>query len=72
MAFESLKIPDEADFAIHDRDGNTVDLPTDVPETVLAALRSLIETGEVAIRRMPTELTSTLAAEILGSPDPLL
>lgn len=71
-AFESLKIPDEADVAIHDRDGNKVDLPADVQETVLAALRSLIETGEVAIRRMPAELTSTSAAEILGVSRPTL
>lgn len=71
-SFERVNIPDGASVAIHDRDGNEVDLPADVQSTVLAALRSLAESGEVAITPMPAELTSTSAADILGVSRPTL
>lgn len=71
-SFETLQIPDGADVAIHGPDGDEVDLPKYVQKTVLAALQSIIENGEVAIMRMPAELTSTSAAEILGISRPTL
>ncbi|MDK6493960.1 DNA binding domain-containing protein, excisionase family [Corynebacterium coyleae] len=71
-SFGALQIPDGADIAIHGPDGDEVDLPKDVQKTVLAALQSIIENGEVAIMRMPAELTSTSAAEILGVSRPTL
>ncbi|WP_311523690.1 helix-turn-helix domain-containing protein [uncultured Corynebacterium sp.] len=71
-SFGALQIPDGADIAIHGPDGDEVDLPKGVQKTVLAALQSIIENGEVAIMRMPAELTSTSAAEILGVSRPTL
>ncbi|MHA6602109.1 helix-turn-helix domain-containing protein [Corynebacterium coyleae] len=71
-SFGALQIPDGADIAIHGPDGDEVDLPKDVQKTVLAALQSIIENGEVAIMRMPAELTSTSAAEVLGVSRPTL
>ena len=71
-SFGALQIPGRADIAIHGPDGDEVDLPKDVQKTVLAALQSIIENGEVAIMRMPAELTSTSAAEILGVSRPTL
>lgn len=71
-SFGALQIPDGADIAIHGPDGDEVDLPKDVQKTVLAALQSIIANGEVAIMRMPAELTSTSAAEILGVSRPTL
>lgn len=71
-SLEALKVPDGAAIAIHGPDGDEIDLPRDIQETVLAALQSIIETGEVAITRMPAELTSTSAAEILGVSRPTL
>ena len=71
-SFESLRIPDGADIAIHDSNGNEVDLPEQVQATVLAAIQSLITNGEVVITRMPTQLTSTSAAEVLGVSRPTL
>ena len=71
-SFGALQIPDGADIAIHGPDGDEVDLPKDVQKTVLAALQSIIENGEAAIMRMPAELTSTSAAEILGVSRPTL
>ncbi|OFU55742.1 hypothetical protein HMPREF3120_04690 [Corynebacterium sp. HMSC11D10] len=71
-SFGVLQIPDGADIAIHGPDGDEVDLPKDVQKTVLAALQSIIENGGVAIMRMPAELTSTSAAEILGVSRPTL
>lgn len=70
--FKSLRIPDEAGISIHDRDGNEVALPKQVQETVMTALHSLIENGEVAITRMPEKLSSTSAAELLGVSRPTL
>ena len=71
-SFKRVNIPDEANVAIHDRYGNKIDLPPNVQSTVLAALRSLTENGEVTITIMPAELTSTSAADILGVSRPTL
>lgn len=71
-SFEALRIPDGADITIIDKAGNQVDLPERVRVTLLAALRALAENGEVAITRMPTELTSTSAADVLGVSRPTL
>ncbi|MDK8664369.1 MULTISPECIES: helix-turn-helix domain-containing protein [Corynebacterium] len=71
-SFETLKLPDGADIAIRDRDGNDIDLPEGIQETVIAALQAIIKNGEVTITRMPAKLTSTSAAEILGVSRPTL
>ena len=71
-AFEALRMPEDADIAVLDKDGNQVDLPERVQATVLAAIRALTESGEVAITRMPEHLTSTSAADVLGISRPTL
>lgn len=71
-AFEALRMPEDADIAVLDKDGNQVDLPERVQATVLAAIRALTESGEVAITRMPEQLTSTSAADVLGISRPTL
>jgi len=71
-AFKALRMPEGADIAVLDKDGNQIDLPERVQATVLAALRALTESGEVAITRMPEHLTSTSAADVLGISRPTL
>lgn len=71
-AFEALRMPEGADIAVLDKDGNQIDLPERVRATVLAALRALTESGEVAIARMPEHLTSTSAADVLSISRPTL
>ena len=71
-AFEALRMPEDADIAVLDKNGNQVDLPKRVQTTVLAAIRALTESGEVAITRMPEQLTSTSAADVLGISRPTL
>lgn len=71
-AFEAMHIPEGADIAVLDKDGNQVGLPERVQATVLAAMRALTESGEVAITRMPEQLTSTSAADVLGISRPTL
>lgn len=71
-AFEALRMPEGADIAVLDKDGNKIDLPERVQATVLAALRALTESGEVAITRMPEHLTSASAADVLGISRPTL
>ena len=71
-AFEALRMLEGADIAVLDKDGNQIDLPERVRATVLAALRALTESGEVAIARMPEHLTSTSAADVLSISRPTL
>ncbi|WP_235961969.1 MULTISPECIES: helix-turn-helix domain-containing protein [Corynebacterium] len=71
-AFEALRMPEDADIAVLDKNGNQVDLPKRVQTTVLAAIKALTESGDVAITRMPEQLTSTSAADVLGISRPTL
>ncbi|MBA1838387.1 helix-turn-helix domain-containing protein [Corynebacterium sp. zg912] len=65
-------MPEDADIAVLDKNGNQVDLPKRVQTTVLAAIKALTESGDVAITRMPEQLTSTSAADVLGISRPTL
>ena len=71
-AFEALRVREGADIAVLDKDGNQIDLPERVRATVLAVLRTLTESGEVAVTRTPEHLTSTSAADVLGISRPTL
>lgn len=71
-AFDALRMPEDADIAVLDKNGNQVDLPKRVQATVLAAIRALTESGDVAVTRMPEQLTSTSAADVLGISRPTL
>lgn len=53
-------------------DGRQIDLPTPVESALLQALTAIATTGSVTIGRVPDELTSTVAAEMLGVTRPTL
>lgn len=71
-AFEALRMPEDADIVVLDNYGNLVDLPKRLQATELAAIKALTESGDVAITRMPEQLTSTSAADVLGISRPTL
>nr|VDG64154.1 DNA binding domain, excisionase family [Streptococcus thermophilus] len=71
-AFQSLDIPHNSEVALRNENGGIVALPKEVQETVLEALHFLIHNGEVAITRMPDELSSSTAADILGVSRPTI
>lgn len=51
---------------VHTADGDEVELPGELQSVLLNALASIADDGEVVIGRMPEELTSTVAADLLG------
>ena len=53
-------------------DGEEAALPTALQEILLRALHSIASDGEVTIGRMREELTSTVAADLLGISRPTL
>ncbi|MDY3128157.1 MAG: helix-turn-helix domain-containing protein, partial [Corynebacterium sp.] len=53
-------------LALHKADGRTVQLPESAKKVLLQAIKSLAHSGEVTIGRVPDELTSNTAADILG------
>ncbi|ROR54869.1 excisionase family DNA binding protein [Luteococcus japonicus] len=53
-------------------DGRQIDLPTPVETALLQALTAIATTGSVTIGQVPDELTSTVAAEMLGVTRPTL
>ena len=53
-------------------DGSEVRLPDRIQHLLMATLASVAEHGEVTIGRLPEELTSTVAAELLSVSRPTL
>lgn len=53
-------------------DGSEQPLPAHLQEVLLGTLKALAGTGEVTIGKVPDELTSTVAADILGVSRPTL
>lgn len=53
-------------------DGTQAPLPAELQSVLLTAISSLAQNGSVTIARMPEELTSTVAADILGVSRPTL
>ena len=68
----SLPFLDAATFRATDAEGRAVTLPIDVQRLISQVLASVAQRGEVTISRVPEELTSTVAAEILGVSRPTL
>ncbi|MCF2570751.1 helix-turn-helix domain-containing protein [Brevibacterium sp. UCMA 11754] len=64
--------PSGSTLAMKMADGTEVELPQDVQEMLLKALASVAQHGEVSIGRVPDELTSTVAADMLGISRPTL
>lgn len=71
-AFRSIVVPRDSEIALRNKNGELVSLPKEVQETIVNALRCLIQNGEVAITRMPEELSSSAAAEVLGVSRPTI
>lgn len=69
---QSLPSLGTAIFRATDAEGRAVTLPTDVQRLISQVLASVAQRGEVTISRVPEELTSTVAAEILGVSRPTL
>ncbi|MHB2253417.1 helix-turn-helix domain-containing protein [Corynebacterium aurimucosum] len=69
---QSLPSLGTATFRATDAEGRTVTLPIDVQRLISQVLASLAQRGEVTVSRVPEELTSTVAAEILGVSRPTL
>lgn len=71
-ALEDFSLPPDSEFSFRDSEGREIDVPKVVQETILKALKALSEHGEVSIARMPEELSSNTAADILGVSRPTL
>ena len=69
---KSLPFLGVATFRATDAEGRAVPLPFDVQQLISQVLESVAQRGEVTISRVPEELTSTVAAEILGVSRPTL
>lgn len=69
---KSLPSLGAATFRVTDAKGRLVSLPLDVQRLISQVLTSVAQRGEVTISRVPEELTSTVAAEILGVSRPTL
>ncbi|MFJ3312229.1 helix-turn-helix domain-containing protein [Micrococcus endophyticus] len=64
--------PRGATLVLRDADGAEIELPARIQRMLLAALASVAENGQASIGRLPKELTSTVAAEILSVSRPTL
>lgn len=61
-----------ATLVLRNADGHEVTLPDGVQKTLLRTLSAIAEHGSVNISQMPDELTSTVAADLLGVSRPTL
>ncbi|MDU0347682.1 helix-turn-helix domain-containing protein [Actinomyces sp. MRS3W] len=61
-----------AALVLRSSDGREVELTPNVQRALFAALAAIAEHGEVMIGRVPDELTSTVAADMLGVSRPTL
>lgn len=71
---EARRAPETAGatLVLRTADGRDVSLPSELQQMLLATLQSVAHRGEVVIGRVPDELTSTVAAEMLGVSRPTL
>src|SRR5699024_10289538 len=65
-------VPRGSEISIQTNDGQIITLSKDLQHMLLQALKSVASSGEVTIGRIPEELTSTTAADILGVSRPTL
>lgn len=70
--FKTIELPDNPHLSLEGEDGTAVRLSESAHETLIEALRSLIANGEVVIARMPEELSSSTAADVIGVSRPTL
>lgn len=69
---KSLQSLETASIRMVGEDGRPVPLSRDVQRLISQVLASVAQRGEVTISRIPEELTSTVAAELLGVSRPTL
>lgn len=69
---KSLQPLDAASIRVVDEHGRPVPLSRDIQRLISQVLTSVAQRGEVSISRVPEELTSTVAAELLGVSRPTL
>ncbi|MFL0458745.1 helix-turn-helix domain-containing protein [Brachybacterium paraconglomeratum] len=67
-----LDIPRGAALALRTQGGEDVALPPAIQRLLLSALESLADGNQVTIGRVPKQLTSTVAADMLGVSRPTL
>lgn len=63
---EKVNITPNDSLSLLTADGRTISLSSGVKNVILQALTSIAHSGEVTISRVPEELTSNAAADILG------
>ena len=71
-AARSSRVPNAAKLVFQTADGHIVELPRNVERMLRSALQSVQDNGTVTLSRTPEELTSTVAAGILGVSRPTL
>lgn len=59
-------------LVLRSAEGSDIELPADLQRVLLHTLTSIAGDGEITIGRMPEELTSTVAADLLGVSRPTL
>lgn len=69
---KSLQFLETASIRVVDEHGRPVPLSRDIQRLISQVLTSVAQRGEVTISRVPEELTSTVAAELLGVSRPTL
>ena len=69
---QRTEVPQGASIFITTSDGKKISLSEDIQQMLLQTLSSVAASGEVSIGRIPEELTSTAAADILGISRPTL
>lgn len=71
-AVRGTSVPQGASLVLRHADGSEVELPARVQQLVLQTLQSIADQGSVTIGRLPEQLTSTTAADLLGVSRPTL
>lgn len=65
-------VPTGSTLVLRSAEGTDIELPADLQEVLLHTLASIAGDGQLTIGRMPEELTSTVAADLLGISRPTL
>ena len=69
---QNVKITSNDSLLLNTADGKSIPLSPHIKDLILQALASIAHSGEVTIGRLPEELTSNTAADILGISRPTL
>lgn len=69
---QETQLGDGSDLTLRTGDGQELPLPSPLRDMLLRALASIARTGSVTIAQVPDQLSSTVAAEMLGVSRPTL